>query len=299
MVTEAAVDTNTMDVDMEGDMGYGDAAPTTADMGYEDAAPTTADMGYEDAAPTIRSRGSMSAGQATERRASIKAIMADGTISPFTKRKSIQHLMDGRRGSMDGRRGSINGAVMPVGSIGHSSGPNPPDISDSMEGYGYGQAASSPLGSNRNNVHGNFICNDQTKWAETSRPVCTHYDRKCTLISPCCGVAFGCRICHDDCVDLPPKINNGGRKYHRSASLPSSFTSMEAKVNAPPEETHHNIDRFAVREVICRECFTRQSSDTYVPKRAALATPHLCIFPSYTHSDTHSLSLYSQQRQLY
>jgi RING finger and CHY zinc finger domain-containing protein 1 len=53
----------------------------------------------------------------------------------------------------------------------------------------------------------------------------------------------------------PPKINNGGR-YHRSASLPSSFVSMEQ------EDTHHTIDRFAIAEVICRQCFTRQSSKT-------------------------------------
>lgn len=40
---------------------------------------------------------------------------------------------------------------------------------------------------------------------------------------------------------------------HRSASLP---------VNFEDEETHHNIDRFTIAEVICRECHTRQSSKT-------------------------------------
>lgn len=37
----------------------------------------------------------------------------------------------------------------------------------------------------------------------------------------------------------------------RSSSLPTSFHE---------EETHHNIDRFAIKEVICRKCYTRQSS---------------------------------------
>jgi hypothetical protein len=38
---------------------------------------------------------------------------------------------------------------------------------------------------------------------EKSRPACTHYERNCTIISPCCGLAFGCRICHDECPVLP------------------------------------------------------------------------------------------------
>lgn len=46
-----------------------------------------------------------------------------------------------------------------------------------------------------------------------------------------------------------------GGSYARSSSLPASWTSM-------PEPEHHNIDRFDIREVICRECYTRQSSKT-------------------------------------
>ena len=125
---------------------------------------------------------------------------------------------------------------------------------------------------------------------EKTRPHCDHYERKCTIVSPCCGLAFGCRICHDDCPVLPPPIfsqggaaamaedddadeaaaatsggghdsdsglNGGGgapkRRIGRSASMPSAFTE---------EETHHDIDRFAIREVICRDCYCRQSSKT-------------------------------------
>jgi hypothetical protein len=33
-------------------------------------------------------------------------------------------------------------------------------------------------------------------------------------------------------------------------------------IDLEEEETHHEIDRFAIREVICRKCFTRQSSKT-------------------------------------
>ena len=129
---------------------------------------------------------------------------------------------------------------------------------------------------------------------EKTRPHCDHYERKCTIVSPCCGLAFGCRICHDDCPVLPPPIFSGQggaaamaeddddaggtaadgagagaghdsdsglhggdgapkRRIGRSASMPSAFTE---------EETHHDIDRFAIREVICRDCYCRQSSKT-------------------------------------
>lgn len=101
---------------------------------------------------------------------------------------------------------------------------------------------------------------------EKSRPPCNHYQRNCTMVSPCCGLAFGCRICHDDCPVLPPPSetppsmtwsNEAHRKRpkveKRRKSLPMDFQE---------EETHHTIDRFAIAEVICRECYTRQDSKT-------------------------------------
>ena len=115
---------------------------------------------------------------------------------------------------------------------------------------------------------------------ELSRPVCTHYDRQCTIVAACCGLAFGCRICHDECPVLPPPIHirqrrAAGRlvadqvveqsvassnKHERRRSMPLENESFEDE-----EENHHLIDRFATREVICRHCYTRQSSKTYVP----------------------------------
>ena len=105
------------------------------------------------------------------------------------------------------------------------------------------------------------------KRAIETAPPCTHYERNCHIVSPCCGATFGCRICHDDCPILPPMLVNkpdmmemGGdskeKGIPRRATLPSSF---EASL-APPE--HHNVDRFAIKEIICRECFTKQSSKT-------------------------------------
>lgn len=151
---------------------------------------------------------------------------------------------------------------------------------------------------------------------EKSRPPCPHYERNCTIISPCCGLAFGCRICHDDCPVLPmpfakrplppppppplPALvvtpDDGGIAQQGSPSWTVSGASMEAtqggatmpkerilnweaverakhkqeKRRSMPlsyddfagDEPHHEINRFAIAEIICRLCYTRQSSKT-------------------------------------
>jgi hypothetical protein len=103
-----------------------------ADMGYEDQGDNNharnngeeeEDLGYEPCFPQSR-RNSMTQQQERERRASIKAVMADTTLSPLTKRLSIQHLMDGRRKSMSSMAGGLTisgGAVNPRS----ASGENP------------------------------------------------------------------------------------------------------------------------------------------------------------------------------
>jgi hypothetical protein len=335
------------------------------------------DMGYEECAPSIRQRrrGSMSHDEEKQRRASIKAIMADPDMSPMAKRRSIQHLMDGRRNSIEhaNRRGSMGSRTSLLSTSGGEQGgtggfglqrrgslattsagsthslsshmssgggggmmmmmvPDPPlgahaqgwvpSEIDTTAGYNasavidednqyqyedYGepkqqqQAMQHHHQKKRMAVPSFTVCNERTRQAELNRPYCPHYQRNCTLISTCCGAAFGCRICHDECPNLPPKIkyynshhsdSTGNRRYHRSASLPGSFTSMvptsggassssnDGGAGAGPgvggsashyyfddpddDGSSHQIDRFATREVICRECYTRQSSKTYV-----------------------------------
>ena len=142
------------------------------------------------------------------------------------------------------------------------------------------------------------------KYLEEQRPKCTHYNRNCSMISPCCGVVFGCRLCHDECEKqgIPfmklnqPKhhlqdeekqeIDNKARenedqsgKYNvEDIQLSSSFSQMQQKQEMPSrplksmrsissfsesgDDVHHDIDRYTVEEVICRKCFTRQSSKT-------------------------------------
>lgn len=53
---------------------------------------------------------------------------------------------------------------------------------------------------------------------------CVHYERKCNMVAPCCGKIYGCRVCHDEMTNL----------------------------------AHGPMDRFAVKEIICKECNTRQ-----------------------------------------
>lgn len=243
------------------DYEYEDAAANTTtqqavDMGYGYAVPTqreeAVDMGYGDAAPSGR-RGSMTVAEEQQRRASIKAIMADPTLAPMEKRRSIQHLMDGRRSSIGaGSVHSTAGSSVSGDYNGNSMG---------YEDMGYGDVAPDN-GPQYDDAVIQPRSDEETKRLEISRPHCSHYERNCTIIAPCCGAAFGCRICHDECPVLPPKIerNPSSRRVHRTASLPSSFTSMPAQ--HIPEDNHHQIDRFAIKEVICRECFTRQSSKT-------------------------------------
>jgi len=208
-------------------------------------------------------RRSMSHEEERQRRASIKAILADDSITPTERRRSIQHLMDGRRSST-----GTNSVASSV-----SSGASPGDNSAAYD-YGYGDG--SPTMHRQQNQNGNEypqtfpnpngevcipVCNENTKRAEQTRPHCVHYERKCTLIAPCCGAAFGCRICHDDSPILPPLIirKQAARRYHRSSSMPMAGGMMDPQT---PEDTHHTIDRFKVKEVICRECYTRQSAKT-------------------------------------
>jgi hypothetical protein len=134
---------------------------------------------------------------------------------------------------------------------------------------------------------------------EKSRPACSHYERNCTIISPCCGLAFGCRICHDECPVLPMPFARRPQQFAASPQQQASTAGAAAaaadgvsggvqqerilnwdavekakhkqeKRRSMPlsyddyvgEETHHEIDRFSIAEVICRLCYVRQSSKT-------------------------------------
>ena len=62
--------------------------------------------------------------------------------------------------------------------------------------------------------------------APEGNAACVHYERNCNIVAPCCNRAFGCRICHDE---LSPS-------------------------------GHPPMNRFLVREVVCKLCNTRQAA---------------------------------------
>jgi CHY zinc finger len=100
---------------------------------------------------------------------------------------------------------------------------------------------------------------------EKCRPSCDHYLRNCTIVSPCCGLAFGCRICHDDCPVLPSpdtKVSPSLWTDDNSRLLTKAEKRLSLPEDLEIKESHHTIDRFAIAEIICRHCYKRQKSKT-------------------------------------
>lgn len=129
---------------------------------------------------------------AAEKRKAIQAIMRDTTLTELERRLRIQRLMDGSS-TADVQKKSGNGGVNL--------------LSAGLENLDTAGAEGATSG------------------AESGEVIaCVHYQRKCNVVAPCCGVPFGCRVCHD-----------------------------EMSTACGP------MDRFAIKEIICKECSTRQS----------------------------------------
>ncbi len=119
-----------------------------------------------------------------------------------------------------------------------------------------------------------FILSHNAEKMERNRQLCNHYQRNCSMIAPCCGLLVPCRVCHDEMSDMPPPLFE---KYKCRTAEDYSLTASqivveeESKMNIAnnsdnsnlfleDEESNHKIDRFSVMEVVCRKCYTRQSS---------------------------------------
>jgi hypothetical protein len=78
----------------------------------------------------------------------------------------------------------------------------------------------------------NLMSGGRTEVAPPPAPVipdqesstCVHYERNCNVVAPCCNRVFGCRVCHDE-------LSSSG---------------------------HSPMNRFSIREVVCKKCTTRQ-----------------------------------------
>jgi hypothetical protein len=145
--------------------------------------------------------GSSTEDKSAEKRRAIQSIMRDTALTDLERRLRIQTLMDGSSNS------NVNASAQRAGSGG---------MVTSLLGSATGDSSSDVPMANAASI------------SERREVVaCVHYERKCNVIAPCCGVEFGCRVCHDD--------------------------EMSSSACGP-------MDRFAVKEIVCKECNTRQSS---------------------------------------
>jgi uncharacterized CHY-type Zn-finger protein len=155
---------------------------------------------------------------ASEKRRAIQAIMRDASLTDLERRLRIQRLMDGSSTNNDNNTGDSRWST--------TSSASAPAITSLIGSNGGSGASGLPSASvlaaasgDNDNGTGNNIQSAEVV-------ACVHYERKCNVVSPCCGRVFGCRVCHDE---------------------------MSPACEAP-------MDRFAIKEIVCKECNTKQSS---------------------------------------
>jgi len=100
-------------------------------------------------------------------------------------------------------------------------------------GFSSGRTTLLPNNDNASTMASTLAASAGADGAEASPPPCVHYERRCDIVAPCCGRIFGCRVCHDDVMT---------QSAHHSTCGP--------------------MDRFAIKEIVCKECGTRQDSKT-------------------------------------
>lgn len=100
---------------------------------------------------------------------------------------------------------------------------------------------------------------------------CVHYERNCSIVAPCCNRVFGCRICHDE---LSPS-------------------------------GHPPLDRFTIREVVCKNCNTRQNASNQCVECQTVFGEYHCgtcnlwmsmVCRSENHLTLHNLTLTGRPR---
>ncbi|KAL7530265.1 hypothetical protein ACHAWF_003303 [Thalassiosira exigua] len=125
---------------------------------------------------------------------------------------------------MDGSSGSSAGGDDAIVAGGAGTGGGGPGSSSLASSLLSGAGGTSAAGGSSGGAGGGS--GDGSRRSEEA-VACVHYERRCSVVAPCCGVAYGCRVCHD-----------------------------EMSLSCGP------MDRFAVEEVVCKECRERQPSKT-------------------------------------
>jgi hypothetical protein len=296
---------------------------------------------------------------AKERRSSIQSIMTDPHLTNDQRRHSIQILMDARRRSSFGSTFAEAAKNVAADFISFETNDGCSischDNFNSSDDDSFFTTKRLPVAKTAVDCanHSLFHCDENRKIntmklklnpmvaftlvgephgnpkeMEESKPHCKHYTRNCSIISPCCGMVFGCRLCHDECetqeipflkISQKESIKNKANRDEASAamgvahmevetsfacpevtrainsrfhqdSLSSSIAAHNKKEEVPSKPTstgtktntkrplsrrfslssigeavdgvHHDIDRYAIKEIICRKCYERQSSNS-------------------------------------
>ena len=163
---------------------------------------------------------SSSSDPAIVKRRAIQAIMRGSTLSDLEKRLRIQQLMDGRPNT--GNHVSNGGSIQSDRNSSISS----------IGGFG-GSMSDGDV-------------SPATHAVETSN-TCAHYQRNCAIVAPCCNQIFGCHVCHDEITAAA------------AAGMPNVVHDNSTGVAAAAAD-HERVDRFGIREIVCKQCHTRQDS---------------------------------------
>ena len=196
--------------------------------------------------------------EASQKRRAIQSIMKDTTLTDLERRFRIQNLMDGSssskktNGGKVGRDGSIGMGREELlrGGICRSTA-----ITASLRNLGtslLGNSASGSGGDNNTSSSALAAGNANQEQQNTGVTPCIHYERKCNIISPCCQRIFGCRICHDDVMNL----HGGGTIGVVSGGngVGGEGSGEESNKECGP------MDRFGIKEIVCKECNVLQDS---------------------------------------
>ena len=81
---------------------------------------------------------------------------------------------------------------------------------------------------------------------------CTHYNRKCKIVAPCCNKVYWCRICHDE------------------------FTCSHQNIRSNPKSVHQ-IDRFKIKKLVCQLCDLEQSVKERCEKCDVRFAKYICL----------------------
>jgi len=260
-----------------------------------------------DITPTSEDEDSIREIEQRKTRANIKVIMQNKSLTEIERNKLIQGLMDGRRrasiisdyNSEGNRRDSFESPERNFPQENNEpSGraQSPIEIFENPKRDISGECSSTTSSRRRQykRSYSSFMSEysdmdtDEDSFSRQSNPRevscedCSHYERQCNIVAPCCGMISGCRFCHDECEELPPRtdrlmcIDDACKSCNPSPLSKKSGVSIQEEpdnsvqtektlctfLSAQSHDVHHNIDRFAISEVVCKECNTRQSSKT-------------------------------------